>query len=85
MKLDNCDDSILEGISYACEAKVYCEDCKYNDYLSCKSGKAKGRNEFTGDVFHGSVWKEDLNPDGKCKYYKQKTNFISLLIKKLWK
>lgn len=87
MKIDECDDLILEGIAYTSkDIKVFCKDCEYNDYLTCK--RFKGRkivNDFTGNRKYKYAYKSKLNPDGKCQYYKPRTNFIKKLIKKLWK
>jgi len=67
------------------EEKVYCNDCEYNSYLTCnKFNKKKKECEFTNDNELNYTFKSDLNPDGKCKHYQKKTNFLYKLTKKLW-
>ena len=91
MKIRSSDNLIAEGISYASytckEIKVHCNDCEYNDYLTCKKFDEKKVVDFTGDEKEEYAYKKDLNPDGKCKHFKPnepKVNFFNKLIKKLW-
>jgi len=74
---------LRKGIAYACkEIKVYCEDCEYNDFLTCKKFKGKTINDYTGDTMkYDTTYKSELNIDGKCKHYKKKKSFISKILK----
>ena len=56
--------------------KVKCSNCRYNEYLSCGKFPRKITNKFT-DQESDLIYKENLNSNGECPYYKtKKKNWI---------